>query len=60
MRYKLEQDDVYAYLELGRHPLTGKKVLQLLFNGELIAMFDEGEQLRYLNPKNMGEWRESK
>ncbi len=58
--YKLKQDDVFANLKLGIHPLTGKKVLQLLFNSELIATFDEGEQLRYLNPKNMGEWRESK
>ena len=58
--YKLETTDTVATLEVGIDSHTREQVLQVLFNGEVIAIFDSGNQLRHLNPKNMGEWRESK
>ncbi len=58
--YKLEQKDTVATLEVGIDSRTHKQILQLMFNRKVVAVFDSGEQLRWLDPAHMGEWRESK
>lgn len=56
--YILERKDVVATLEVIKSLSTGKQILVLRFDGKTIATFDEGQQLRSLNPENVGEWRQ--